>query len=310
MIGSTLSYSGTITDVNSEGSPPATQFFIDSLTLQNGTATFLSGTASKGACQWLNFYRNVNLTADGGAGGYVYHVMRKSDAGTNIQLPGFDDPGIIGVICRYYLYRRAGGASTNAAIEALYEQQQNNPAVLEIVGTFAPLFANEKIVTGPVGRLLISNVTNIPTPPGSSNNGNNGFIALAPAVLQRNGNIISADFSGTFPDYFQTDSGANPKYDFGAVTLMVSNLTGSAPIGPVDYADTDSGDRRGWIFDFDISSNAAAQAILQDPEAKFSLQHAQYGTVLAETDYYFVSNQQGIYAEQNGPGDSFLNQGT
>ena len=32
--------------------------------------------------------------------------------------------------------------------------------------------------------------------------------------------------------------------------------------------------------------------------------------MLAETDYYFVSNQQGIYAEQNGPGDSFLNQGT
>ena len=69
VIGATLTYSGTITDVNSEGSPPATQFFIDSLTLQKGTTTFLSGAASKGACQWLNFYRNVNLTADGGAGG-------------------------------------------------------------------------------------------------------------------------------------------------------------------------------------------------------------------------------------------------
>src|SRR4051794_36252449 len=82
VIGSSLSYSGHITDVNSEGSPPATQFFIDKLALKQGTETFLSGGASKGACQWLNFYRNVNLTADGGAGGYVYHVMRKSDAGT------------------------------------------------------------------------------------------------------------------------------------------------------------------------------------------------------------------------------------
>ena len=123
------------------------------------------------------------------------------------------------MICRYYLYRRSGGASSNAEIEALYEKQQSNPAILEIVGTFAPLFADERIVTGPVGRLLISNVAQIPTPPGSSNNGN-GFIALAPAVLQRNGNTISADFSGTFPDYFQTDSGANPKYDFGPVTLI------------------------------------------------------------------------------------------
>lgn len=309
VIGAALSYSGNITDVNSEGSPPATQFFIDSLTVQNSTATFLTGKASKGACQWLNFYRNVNLTADGGAGGYVYHVMRKSD-GTRIQLPGFDDPSIVGVICRYYLYRRAGGASSNAAIEALYEKQQNNPASLEIVGTFAPLFADEKIFTGPVGRLLVSDVTNIPTPPGSRNNGNNGFVALAPAVLQRNGNAISADFSATFPDYFQTNSAANPKYDFGAVTLFVGNATDSAAIGAVDYADTDSGNRRGWIFDFDISSNAAARRILDDPAAKFSLRHAQYGTVLAETDYYFVSNQQGIYAEQNGPRDSFLNQGT
>jgi hypothetical protein len=310
VVGATLNFSGNITDVNSEGSPPATQFFIDNLTLQNNATTFLTGTASKGACQWLNFYRNVNLTADGGAGGYVYHVMRKSDAGTVIRLPGFDDPGIIGVICRYYLYRRAGGASKNADIEALYEKQQNNPAVLEIAGTFAPLFANDKIITGPVGRLLVSNVSNIPTPLGSNNNSSNGFVALAPAVLQSDGNTISADFSGSFPDCYQSDPEANPKYDFGKVTLNVANGRESALIGPVEYADTESGDRRGWIFDFDISSNAAAQRVLQDPDAKFSLNHAQFGTVLEETDYYFVSNQQGIYAEQNGPPDSFLNQGT
>lgn len=32
--------------------------------------------------------------------------------------------------------------------------------------------------------------------------------------------------------------------------------------------------------------------------------------MLSETEYYIVSNQQAIYAEQYGPGDSFLNQGT
>ena len=309
VIGASLIYSGHITDVNSEGSPPATQFFIDRLGLQKGTEQFLAGRPSKGACQWLNFYRNVNLTADGGAGGYVYHVMRKGDAGTIIQLPGFDDPKIVGVILRYYLYRRSGGASSNAEIEALYEKQQNNPATLEILGTFAPLFADERIVTGPVGRLLISNVSQIPTPPGSNNNGN-GFISLAPAVLQRAGNTISADFSGTFPDDFRTDTGANPKFDFGPVSLWVSNAAEGACVGPVDYPDTDSGDRRGWIFDFDISANEAARRVLEDPDARFSLQHEQYWTVLGETDYYFVSNQQGIYAEQHGAGDCFLNQGT
>jgi hypothetical protein len=313
VIGATLSYSGHITDVNSEGSPPATQFFIDRLRLASGATTFLSGSASKGACQWLNFFRNVNLMRDGGSGGYVYHVMRKSD-GATINLPGFSDPNIIGVICRYYLYRRAGGASSNAAIEALYRNHQSNPAELEIAGTFAPLFADEQIFTGPIGRLLISTVANItavdPTTkqPLKNNNGG-GQIALAPAVLQRIKDRVSADFSGTFPDYFHPDSGTNPKFDFGAVTLEVGSAGASAPIGPVDYADTDAGDRSGWIFDFDISSNADAQRVLRDPEAKFSLKHAQFGTVLDETDYYFVSNQQAIYAEQNGTADRFLNQG-
>jgi hypothetical protein len=46
----------------------------------------------------------VNLTADGGAGGYMYHVMRKDQAGT-FNIPGFDDPRIVGVVFRYYLYR-------------------------------------------------------------------------------------------------------------------------------------------------------------------------------------------------------------
>ena len=57
----------------------------------------------KGSSQWLNFYRNVNLTQDAGSGGYVYHVMLKS-SGATIDIPGFDDPSIVGVIFRYYLY--------------------------------------------------------------------------------------------------------------------------------------------------------------------------------------------------------------
>src|ERR1044072_7428869 len=304
VIGSHLSYSGNITDVNSEGSPPATQFFIDSLILKNASTTFLSGAFSKGAAQWLNFYRNVNLTQDGGAGAYVYHVMKKSDG---VKLPGFEDPDIVGVICRYYLSRRPGGTGDPAKIEALYQQKQTNPAVLEIVGNFAPLRRGEKFVSSPVGRLLIWNTPNIPTPPQTRNNGG-GLIALAPAVLQRNANIVSVDFSGTFPDWFHPDTGANPKYDFGPVELVVRGAGDEASIGPVDYADTDAGDRRGWVFDFDISSNSDGQKILQEPNAGFSLRHNQIATLLAEPDYYFVPNQQAIYAEQNGAGASFLTQ--
>ncbi|MCU1231658.1 MAG: hypothetical protein JWO97_4542, partial [Acidobacteria bacterium] len=308
MIGSSLTYSGGITDVNSEGSPPATQFFIDQLTLMNGSATAIQGRPSKGACQWLNFYRNINLTADGGAGGYVYHVMLRG-SGNIINIPEFQDPKIAGIIFRYYLYRPMQKIGGNDAIEQLYKEKGMNASTLEFIATIAPLYADEKIVTGPTGRLLISNTAAIPTPVGTGNNGNNGLIALAPAVMQRFGNRLSADFSATFPDYYKGTS--NDKYDFGPVALLATDSSGkSATIGAINYADTGAGDRAGWLFDFDISQNADAQAVLQDANASFQLVHPIWGTVLGETDFYFVTNQQAIYAEQHGAGDRFLNQGT
>ncbi|HEX5703944.1 MAG TPA: hypothetical protein VFX97_12140 [Pyrinomonadaceae bacterium] len=312
LLGAELAISnGHITDVNSEGSPPATQFFIDGLTLSKGGTTFIKGSPSKGACQWLNFYRNANLTADGGAGGYVYHVMRKSQAGTIIDIPGFDDPNVVGAILRYYLFRPMETASTPAQIEAVYQQKQANPATLEIVGTIAPLHADEDIVTTPKGRLMVSNTAQIPTPPGSTNNSPNGLLALAPAVLRVANTSVSADFVGTFPDYYQKSFvPLNDKYYFGEVSLVVSAGANSAVIGAVDYANTLRGDQQGWVLDFDISSNAAAQQVLQDANASFQLVHPKLGVILAETDYYFVSNQQAIYAEQFGSGSEFLNQGT
>jgi hypothetical protein len=137
------------------------------------------------------------------------------------------------------------------------------------------------------------------------------LIALAPAVLQRDEMIVSADFVGTFPDNYQTQpQPANPKYDFGEVWLVVSAGLNSAVIGEVEYANTSQGDGQGWVFDFDISTNQAAQQVLEDANATFKLVHSSFGTILLETDYYFVSNQQAIYAEQFETGSMFLNQGT
>src|SRR6185369_16240425 len=61
---------------------------------------------------------------------------------------------------------------------------------------------------------------------------------------------------------------------------------------------------------FDISSNSEAQQILAGGSATFQLVHATYGIVLAETEYYFVTNQQAIYGEQGGSGTEFVNQGS
>jgi hypothetical protein len=309
MTGASLTFSGVITDVNSEGSPPSTQFFLDSVTLSRNGKTYLSGAPSKGACQWLNFYRNVNQTADAGAGGYVYHVFRRGP-GTTIDIPGFDRPGIVGAIWRYYLYRPIA-IRDNDQIAALYKQGKTNPVTIQIVGSLAPLYEHETIFTTPVGRLLVANYATIQTPERSSNNSPNGLISLAPAVVHQAGNSISADLVGTFPENYQGNPNLpDPKYDFGPVALAVTAGGSSAIIGPIDYTNVAAGNEIGWIFDLDISGNAVAQNILQNPNAVFSLQRQDLGSVLGETDHYFVSNQQGMYTEQGGSGSRFLNQGT
>jgi hypothetical protein len=309
LIGASLTFSGVITDVNSEGSPPSTQFFLDSATLSGNGKTYLSGAPSKGACQWLNFYRNVNQTADAGAGGYIYHVFRKGP-GTTIDIPGFDRPEVVGAIFRYYLYRPIS-ITDNDRIVALYKQGKTNPVTIQIVGSLAPLYRSETIFTTPVGRLLVANQATIQTPEGSSNNSPNGLISLAPGVVHQAGNSISADLVGTFPENYQGNPGLpDPKFDFGPVTLAVTAGGSTATIGSIGYTNVTAGNAAGWVFDFDISGNNAAQTILQSPDAIFSLQNPTYGNVLGETDHYFVSNQQGMYAEQGGSGSSFLNQGT
>ena len=67
------------------------------------------------------------------------------------------------------------------------------------MATIAPLREGEAITTGPIGRLLVAPPPSISTLPLTHNNGG-GTIALAPAVLQQNGNRISVEFVGTFPD--------------------------------------------------------------------------------------------------------------
>src|ERR1039457_886305 len=304
LIGAALTFSGVITDVNSEGSPPSTQFFFDNITLAAGGTMFLSGAPSKGACQCLNFYRNVNLTADAGAGGYVYHVIRKGPK-TTINLPGFGAPDVAGVIFRYYLYRPIS-INDNAQIVALYKEGKTNPVTIQMAGTFAPLYDHETIFTGPAGRLMVANTATIPSPPKGKNNAGGGPIALAPGTLHQKNNIISADFIGTFPENYQGNPGLpDPKFDFGPVSLVVSAAGASAVIGPVDYTNVAAGNQSGWIFDFDISGNAAAQQILKDSDASFTLESSNpaLGNVLQEAGHYFVSNQQGIYAEQHGSGE-------
>ena len=311
LVGAAVSLTGNITDINSEGSPPGTQFFLKPVSLKVGDIE-ISGTASKAVCQWIYFTRNVAMVGDAGAGGYMYHVLE----GGRMALPGCDDPEIVGAVLRYYVYAKHGTVDDNAGIEKLYADKAMNPALFQITGTLAPLYRSETIRSAPVGRLLACDVPAIDTPPGAHNNAENGKLALAPAVLACEGGRISVDFLGTFPErmdpsvaHWSDPTLKNPKYDFGPVTLALRGAGGAVDIGAVPYADTKGGDARGWVFDFDISGDAAARKLLADPDATFHLRSDKYGDVLEEADYYIVSNQQAIYAEQGGPPDRFVSQG-
>lgn len=263
--------------------------------------------------QWINFYRNVNIPGDGGAGSYVYHAL----FGATMHLPGWETLEAAGVIFRYYLSRAqlenpANG--TNEAIEKFYQDKKSNPKILELVGTFAPLYSTEKLVAAPTGRLMTWNTPNIRTP-SSNNNGpkdKNGdrSVALGPGVLHRDGDLLTADFAGTFPDNYSDADGTNPKFDFGPVTLVAVDDSQTIEVGAVNYADTPGGDAVGWLFDFVLCSKDDLKRMLDGPTTTFKLVSEKFGDVLAEQDSYFVSNQQAIYEEQHGQGKLFLNNGT
>ena len=325
-----VTYKGSITDINSEGSPPATQFFISALSVGGASGPRISGTPDKGTGQWISFFRNATLGGDGSAGSYVYHVLEKGPDNT-IELSPELDPKIAGVIFRYYLYRTLGD-NDDQSDKDYYKDGKIHPRTLEIAGTFAPLYKAEKIRSAPTGRLMVSNKPNIKVSTKS-----NKKLALSPAVLQQFKDSLSVDFIATFPDNhlwgasnaaelentsagndprsiratkFEESSGStNNKLDFGPVTLVVTNGKDTEDIGRVHYEDTQKGNQRGWLFDFKIPPKAQ-QLLKKDSNATFRLYSEKSGEeVSAETNYYFVSNQQTVYGEQFGSKKEFLNQG-
>jgi hypothetical protein len=128
--------------------------------------------------------------------------------------------------------------------------------------------------------------------------------------------LISVDCSATFPDrytstaYDPLQTGDNPKYDFGQVNLLVRSGTQEHDFGPIPYADTDGGDRRGWVFDFK-TSGLPEKVVKLIKAGTFVFHHAKYGDLLAETDYLIASDQSCIFGEQGAAGattDQFMNE--
>ena len=201
-------------------------------------------------------------------------------------------------------------------VAAAYASAGLNPDYVQVVGTLAPLYAGE-VASCPTGRLLVPSA-GIPAPGSTGNLDPNGNLSLAPAIVSVDhaAGLISADFSGTFPDVLQNtdydplDTSGNSKWNFGTVTLMLSLGASSWSIGAVDYTDMDAGDRLGWIYDFAIADLPAdAQAALSGG-GTLSLvgEVTTTGTpqtieLMVEQDYLILSDQAAIFGEQQ-PGST------
>ena len=332
---------GMMIDVNAED-VPCSQIFADALTLTSGNTTLMSGKPSKSVTRWINFQRNTNLGGPNGAAACFQSVVPISDLQgqpilSSLPKTGPSGAALAGIVFRYYIYRplqvintfKYDDADWRTEIEALYKKEKYeerlNPDYLEMIGTIAPWYEGE-VMSAPVGRLLNPTGKTFPLPKGSQGNAQpdaNGIkhFGLAPAVLTVDWDrkMISADFSGTFPDQYQnpdydplqTDTKFNPKFDFDAVNLVLRNGEQSHDFGMVNYTDTDGGNNVGWIFDFPLPDTSDAfRSLVEDGD--FVLTSGAYGDLLTESEYYIVSDQSCIFGEQEAEGtteDTFTNDG-
>jgi hypothetical protein len=325
--GDTGRTTGLLIDVNPED-VPASQIHADALTLEKSGTALLTGKPTKASTRWINFQRNTTLRGANAAAGSFQCVIPIDEVVDQpiVEMLSRENPfakPVKGIVFRYCIYRSLQKISAfkypdiderNRQMVALYAERGLNPDFSEIVGTLAPWYG-EEMLSSSMGRLLLpANTFPVPQAGGTSQP-----FSLAPATLlvSRELNLVSVDFSATFPDRYASSefdplqTGDNPKHDFGPVHLLVRDQGREHDLGPVLYQDTVGGDRQGWIFDFPLDS--LSEEVLVAVEAgTFALHHESHGDLLAEAEYLIASDQSCIIGEQGRPGSvasSFMSQG-
>ena len=329
MVGATVSYdnrpddtgrsTAMLIDVNPE-SVPSSQVFSDDFMLAKDGVVYLHGKPTKACTRWINFQRNTNLGGPNGAAATFYCVVPLSEL-EGQPIVDFMKRGpvpagkkLAGVSIRYVMYRALqpvniykypGDAWFNKMVE-IYAAQGTNPDIAELQGTITPWYEDE-FVSGPTGRVLLPTTNTFPLPPGSRGNGSRFRLAPATVNVDRETSRVSIDCASTFPDHYlssdfdPTQTGDDPKFDFGAVHLVVRDPGGAThDFGAIPYTDTDAGDRRGWLFDF--STIGVADDLLTAGD--FVLTSTDHGDLLVESEYLIASDQSCLYGEQDPSGST------
>jgi len=310
---------GIIIDINPED-VNSSQIFSDFLSLASGGQFLFSGQPSKATTRWVNFFRNTQLGGSNGAAGtFQVTVPLSALQGQPIlaALPATSPEGaaLAGLVFRFTLF--AGMQEINTfkytpnevwiqKMQELYKTQGMNPHNEQLQGTIAPWYEGEP-ESCPVGRILYP-TGKIPPPPNYNGNGPTTQLNTALIYVNQKSNVISVDFSATFPENYQGDytpfSTDNPKWNFGTANLVWKSSTNTVSYA-VNYNDMTTNDANGWIFDFPFDPT---QPAIKDLLANgtFSLEcnftyttPAQTVVTLQETPYFIMSDQPSVYAEQS-----------
>lgn len=320
---------GMLIDVNPEDATNS-QVFTDFLSLKSSQADrfLFSGKPTKAATRWINFQRNTMLSGPNGAAATFQCAIPLSELQGQDILKGMpaqspDGLPLIGIVCRYVLYRSLQKINTFkyaakkiddpwfSEMTQLYAQKGINPTYVQVQGTIAPWFAGEP-ASCPVGRQLLPGANVIPLPSGSNGNGSTFSLAPAVAYLNKAQNLLSIDFASSFPDAYQgttydpmqTDN--NPKFNFGQVAMAIQPSVGSPDFqnfADVLYFNTDVNDGMGWIFDIPVESRffpmlENSWLAVTSPGGK------PKQILLQESPYLIVSDQSALYADQGGAGST------
>ena len=314
--GSTGRSTGMIIDVNAEDVPNS-QVFTDSLLVEHNGQALLQGKGSKAVTRWINFQRNVDLSGPNGASGTFQCVvplqeLRASNSSLLQRMPAKSPDGrpLAGVVFRYVMFRamqpinvfKYPTADWLDAIEQLYARKGLNPDIAEVVGTLAPWFEGD-MASIPAGRLLTAVGKGFPIGPNRRGNADPcGRFRLAPAMVHVDyaSRRVFLDLSTSLPDeykgqpaYDPTQTGNNPKFDFGALSLQVRNGPYNKELGLIAYQDTAAGDARGWIFDFTYPPEL--ESFIQNGQFFLTVQNRE---LMVEQAYFIASDQACLYTEQ------------
>jgi hypothetical protein len=341
LIGGNLSFNniaGRNTALIADGNPedvPSSQIFADLMTLVDPQGnTLVQGQPSKAVTRFINFCRNLNLSASAGASGCfqcVIPVDNVSDPGVQNILKSLGltsaPANMTGFVVRYVVYKSippiyASDFATqdeyNTAMENLYKTQGSNPAVSTVSGTIGIWYEGEmKSIT--MSRLLIAPSTGGTYNVGTHTNSNNnkGMMQLAPMLVQvfADSNRITLDISNTFPEIYDPSTKANPKYPIsndndktaGIITLGYQSGTTITTIATIDYTNTDSYISQGGMVDLTVDASVIT-AVQQNPlVVQITYPDNTQTTLLTESDYMIASDQAIVYAEEKQTDNNYRN---